>query len=97
MALCLSGNVSLPYDLSAHISFAKDAMKFIDQLPWSLVIVGCLTLGLAPFAPPHVWEKLVMLSRGELVRPLDWFDLLYHAIPWLLLALKALPAMARKQ
>jgi len=64
-------------------------MKFIGNLPWSLVIVGCLTLGLAPFYPPHIWEKLVMLSRGELVRPIDWFDLFYHAIPWLLLIAKA--------
>ncbi len=71
-------------------------MKFIHQLPWSLVIIGCLTLGLAPFAPPHIWEKLVMLVRGELVRPIDWFDLLYHGIPWLLLALKLAAGAGRK-
>jgi hypothetical protein len=65
-------------------------MRFIASLPWSLVIVGCLTLGLAPFFPPHLWEKLVMLTRGDLVRPLDWFDLVYHSIPWLLLIAKAL-------
>ncbi|MHB8846695.1 MAG: RND transporter [Nitrospirota bacterium] len=64
-------------------------MKFLDKIPWSIVIIGCLSLGLAPFFPPHIWEKILMLSRGELVRPIDWFDLVYHAIPWLLLALKA--------
>jgi hypothetical protein len=64
-------------------------MRFIAALPWSLVIVGCLTLGLAPFSPPHIWEKLVMLAKGELVRPLDWFDLFFHGIPWVLALLKA--------
>jgi len=29
-----------------------------------------------------------MLSRGELIRPLDIFDLLLHAAPWVLLVLK---------
>ena len=61
----------------------------IDQLPWSLLVVLALTLGLAPFRPPHIVEKLQMLFRGTLVRPIDWFDLLLHAAPWLLLLLKA--------
>ena len=65
-------------------------MKTIAKLPWSIVIVGCLSLGLAPFTPPHIWEKLVMLKQGNLVRPIDWFDLFYHAVPWVLLALKAI-------
>lgn len=61
----------------------------VDQLPWVVVVVLCATLGLAPFSPPHVVEKLSMLARGALVRPLDWFDLLLHGFPWLLLLLKA--------
>ena len=65
-------------------------MNYLERLPWSMVILLCLTLGLAPFRPPHVLEKLQMLSRGELVRPLDWFDLLFHGVPWLLLLVKAL-------
>lgn len=64
-------------------------MNFIRKLPWGLLIIGSLTLGLAPFAPPHIWEKLVMLNNGELSRPIDWFDLFYHGVPWLLLILKA--------
>ncbi len=64
-------------------------MKYIDKLPWGLVIIACLTLGLAPFFPPHIWEKLTMLKNGTLSRPIDWFDLLYHSIPWVLLILKA--------
>ena len=71
-------------------------MKFLDSLPWGLVVILCLTLGLAPFAPPHIYEKLRMLSRGELVRPIDWFDLVYHGIPWLFLILKAVVTMKGK-
>jgi len=65
-------------------------MNFIKKLPWGLLIAGCLTLGLAPFAPPHIWEKLVMMKNGELSRPIDWFDLFYHGVPWLLLITKAI-------
>jgi hypothetical protein len=59
------------------------------------LIIACLTLGLAPFFPPHIWEKLVMLKNGELVRPIDWFDLFYHAIPWLLLIMKAVASLKK--
>lgn len=70
-------------------------LALVDRFPWVLVIGLCLTLGLAPFAPPHVWEKLVMLSRGQLVRPLDWFDLFLHGVPWLLLLAKTAAAVFR--
>ncbi|NBX10221.1 MAG: RND transporter, partial [Marivivens sp.] len=44
-------------------------MAFLDTLPWNLVILACLTLGLAPFFPePHIWEKLKMLAAGELAK-----------------------------
>lgn len=56
--------------------------RWLLEVPWALVLLGCLTLGLAPFTPPHLVEKLQMLSRGELRRPIDWFDLLFHALPW---------------
>ena len=62
---------------------------WIDRLPLTLFVVAALTLGLAPFLPePHLWEKLGMLAQGELVRPIDIFDLILHATPWLLLAIK---------
>ncbi|MFN3577414.1 MAG: RND transporter [Tabrizicola sp.] len=64
-------------------------MAFLDQIPLSMLILAALTLGLAPFLPePHIWEKLKMLAAGELVKPVDIFDLLLHAAPWLLLAAK---------
>lgn len=62
----------------------------LEKLPMSAIVFLCLTLGLAPFAPPHLAEKLLMLFRGKLVRPVDWFDLALHASPWVLLILKLL-------
>ncbi|MCT2538953.1 RND transporter [Sedimentimonas flavescens] len=54
-------------------------------------MIFALLLGLAPFTPePHVWEKLKMLAAGTLARPLDWFDLLLHGAPWLVLAAKVI-------
>ena len=64
-------------------------LAWIDRLPLTLFVVAALTLGLAPFLPePHVWEKIRMLANGELARPIDIFDLILHATPWLLLAFK---------
>lgn len=65
-------------------------MRWLDNVPWAFIIVACLTLGLAPFSPPHIFEKLQMLFKGELKRPIDWFDLFFHSIPWVLLVLKGI-------
>jgi hypothetical protein len=71
-------------------------MDWIDNLPWLLVIAGCLTLGLAPFLPePHIVEKLRMLVSGTLTKPLDIFDLAFHAIPWVLAIVKAVRMFMR--
>ena len=71
-------------------------MEFLSKLPWGLLILACLTLGLAPFTPPHIWEKLQMLMKGRHVRPIDWYDLVLHGTPWVLLILKAVAALLRK-
>lgn len=64
-------------------------MAFLDSVSLPMAIVLALTLGLAPFMPePHLFEKMRMLMQGQLVRPLDVFDLLLHLTPWLLLAAK---------
>jgi hypothetical protein len=70
--------------------------RFLASLSWELLIVVCLTLGLAPFAPPHIAEKLGMLFKGKLVRPLDWFDLFLHGTPWVLLILKGIYTLKGK-
>ena len=54
---------------------------------WKLVIIACLLLGLAPFAPePHLFGKIRWVAGGAIgMQPLDWFDLVWHGLPWLLL------------
>jgi hypothetical protein len=72
-------------------------MAWLDRIPVWILVAIALTLGLAPFAPePHVWEKLKMLAAGTLSRPIDIFDLLYHGVPWLLLALKLIRVAQRR-
>ena len=60
-------------------------MKILND--WKLVILLCLTLGLAPFFPePHVWGKLKWIVGGaNNMQPMDWFDALMHGFPFLLL------------
>jgi len=70
-------------------------MQWLDRIPLAALVIAALLLGLAPFLPePHLLEKLRMLVGGTLVRPIDVFDLLWHAAPLLLLGLK-LARMAR--
>jgi len=63
----------------------------MKHLPIPLLVILCLTLGLAPFVPePHIWQKLKMLAGGTLTRPIDIFDLVLHGAPFVLLALRLL-------
>ncbi|MCB0421525.1 MAG: hypothetical protein KDD61_11050 [Bdellovibrionales bacterium] len=62
--------------------------SIILHLDWGLLIFACLTIGLAPFAPPHLFEKLQMLAKGDLKKWIDWFDLFMHGTPWILLLIK---------
>jgi len=72
-------------------------MKWLDKLPWMIVIVSVLTIGLAPYAPePHIVEKLKLLVAGNLVKPIDMFDFLMHGAPWVLLILKTIRQFAAK-
>jgi hypothetical protein len=60
-------------------------MKLLND--WRLVILLCLTLGLAPYYPePHVWGKLKWIAGGANgMKGLDWFDAIWHLLPFLLL------------
>ncbi|MDE3743950.1 hypothetical protein [Maribacter polysaccharolyticus] len=60
-------------------------MEFINK--WKLVILLCLTLGLAPFFPePHIWGKIRWIAGGAIgMGPMDWFDVIFHGFPFLLL------------
>ena len=54
-----------------------------------LFLIASLTLGLAPFLPePHVLGKLRWILGGAKgMQLMDYFDLVMHGIPWLLLIL----------
>ncbi|MCB0487640.1 MAG: hypothetical protein KDC99_04140 [Cyclobacteriaceae bacterium] len=54
---------------------------------WKFVLLFCLSLGLAPFFPePHIWGKLRWIAGGAVgMQPMDWFDTLFHGLPWILL------------
>ncbi len=54
---------------------------------WKIVLVLCLTIGLAPFVPePHILGKLKWIMGGAAgMQPMDWFDVLLHGFPFILL------------
>lgn len=60
-------------------------MKILND--WKLIGIACLTLGLAPFFPePHIVGKLKWITGGANgMQPMDWFDVLLHGFPWILL------------
>jgi hypothetical protein len=64
-------------------------LRWIDQIPLPWLAVAALVIGLSPFFPePHLWEKFKMLAAGTLTRPIDIFDLFFHATPVVLLGIK---------
>jgi hypothetical protein len=70
-------------------------LETLETLPWPTVALACLTLGLAPFTPPHLVEKLGMLFTGKLSKPIDWFDLVLHGTPWVVAIAKGALAVFR--
>ena len=54
---------------------------------WKIIILLCLTLGLAPFiTEPHLWGKLKWIIGGAKGMTLkDWFDVFLHGFPFILL------------
>ncbi|GGG55120.1 hypothetical protein [Bizionia arctica] len=60
-------------------------MKTLNN--WKLIILLCLTLGLAPFLPePHILGKLKWILGGATgMQFMDWFDVILHGFPFVLL------------
>lgn len=60
-------------------------MKLLND--YRIILLLCLTLGLAPFFPePHILGKLQWIFGGAKGMQLrDWFDVLFHGFPWILL------------
>ena len=54
-----------------------------------LLVIACLTIGLAPYSPePHIVGKLQWIFGGANgMSFMDWFDTLFHGLPWVALIL----------
>ncbi len=54
---------------------------------YRIILLLCLTLGLAPFYPePHIYGKLKWIAGGAKgMQLMDWVDVVIHGFPWLLL------------
>lgn len=67
-----------------------------DLLQYKYLVPLALLLGFAPFFPqPHIVEKLRMLFDGTLKKPIDIFDLFWHAWPFALLGYKIFKDLTR--
>ena len=67
---------------------------------WKLFLIASLTLGLAPFNPPHILGKIQWILGGnafsgdKAMELQDYWDLLLHGSPWLLLLSSSLLRLA---
>lgn len=66
-----------------------------NKLP--MLVLLCLTLGLAPFTPePHIWGKLKWIAGGgKGMQMMDWLDTLFHGFPWILLLAYSLQVLMK--
>ncbi len=64
-------------------------LKYIDRIPLLPLAIAATVMALAPFTPePHLFEKSRMLINGELIKPVDIFDLFWHSFLLLLLVIR---------
>ena len=62
---------------------------FIINIPYTVLIGAAILMALMPFQPePHLVQKFDMLMAGNLTKPLDMFDVLWHLLPTILLITK---------
>ena len=73
--------------LNTRNKLAKTPTYNLFYNNWKLIIIGCLTLGMAPFFPePHIWGKIKWVAGGATGMTFkDWFDILLHGVPFVLL------------
>jgi hypothetical protein len=67
--------------------------SWLDRLSYRWLAVLTILVGMAPWPAgsiPHLVQKLQMAFDGILTKPLDIFDLVFHASPLLLLIAKGL-------
>ena len=60
-------------------------MNILNNL--RLILILCLTLGLAPYFPePHIWGKIKwIVGDGVEMKLMDYFDFVFHGEPFFLL------------
>jgi hypothetical protein len=74
----------------------KPNMKSQLKNNWKLFLIASLTLGFAPFNPPHILGKIQWVLGGNAfsaengMQGQDWFDVLLHGLPWVLLLISIL-------
>jgi hypothetical protein len=70
---------------------------------WKLFLIASITLGLAPFNPPHIVGKINWLLGGNAIsgenamQPQDWFDVFLHGSPWVLLLISIMLQLSKKK
>ena len=70
---------------------------------WKLFLITSLTLGLAPFNPPHIWGKIQWIFGGNAfskengMQSQDWFDVFLHGTPWILLLVSVILNLSASQ
>lgn len=67
--------------------------SFLENLTWKWLLPLAVLTALAPWPAgpePHLVEKTRMLLAGELTRPLDIFDLVFHGSASVLVVAKAM-------
>jgi len=64
-----------------------------------LIIILVLTLGLAPYSPePHLFGKIRWVAGGAVgMQPMDWFDLVLHGFPFVLLLVYLVWTVRKKE
>ncbi|MCH3884254.1 hypothetical protein [Tenacibaculum aquimarinum] len=70
---------------------------------WKLFLIASLTLGLAPFNPPHFVGKLNWILGGNAfsgentMQSKDLFDVFLHGTPWVLLLISGVLNISKKK
>ncbi len=65
--------------------------------------MASLTLGLAPFNPPHIWGKIQWILGGnafsgkDAMQAQDWFDVVLHGTPWVFLIISLVLNLIKKK
>jgi len=71
-------------------------MQWLDDISYVFLIGVAIVMALMPFQPePHLVEKYHMFLAGELRKPMDIFDVLWHLLPTLLLLVKLLRSFGK--